>query len=68
MRRPPRGDPRHRANGGLGGGGGAAPKATVVNAIDAGDFVLKGPASGVGGKAILIFIRANSGAVQQAIG
>ena len=63
-----RGDPRHRANGGLGGGSGAAPNIKIVNAIDAGDFVSKGLDSGVGGKALMNFIRANSGAVKQAIG
>ena len=62
-----RGDPRHRANGGLGGGGGTT-NVKVVNAIDAGDFVSKGLNTGVGEKAILNFIRANSGAVKQALG
>jgi murein DD-endopeptidase MepM/ murein hydrolase activator NlpD len=62
-----RGDPRHRANGGLGGGGGGSP-ITVVNAIDAGDFVSKGLDSGVGGKALMNYIRANSGAIKQVIG
>ena len=63
-----RGDPRHRANGGLGGGGGGGSPITVVNAIDAGDFVSKGLDSGVGGKAFMNFIRANSGAIKQVIG
>ncbi|GAA3721828.1 hypothetical protein GCM10022268_32550 [Sphingomonas cynarae] len=63
-----RSDPRHRWNGGLAGGGGAAPQIKVVNAIDAGDFVSKGLDTGVGGKAIMNFIRANSGAVKQALG
>ena len=62
-----RGDPRHRANGGLGGGGGGSP-ITVVNAIDAGDFVSKGLDTGVGGKAFMNFVRANSGAIKQVIG
>ena len=62
-----RGDPRHRANGGLGGGG-AAPNIKIVNAIDAGDFVSKGLDTGVGGKALMNYIRANSGAIKQAIG
>jgi murein DD-endopeptidase MepM/ murein hydrolase activator NlpD len=62
-----RGDARHRANGGLGGGG-TAVNLKVVNSIDAGDFVSKGLDTGVGGKAIMNFIRANSGAVKQAIG
>lgn len=62
-----RGDPRHRANGGLGGGGGGSP-ITVVNAIDPGDFVSKGLDTGVGGKAFMNFIRANSGAIKQVIG
>jgi hypothetical protein len=62
-----RDDPRHRANGGLGGGS-PAPNIKIVNAIDAGDFVSKGLDSGVGGKALLNYIRANSGAVKQALG
>ncbi|MDQ0836982.1 peptidoglycan DD-metalloendopeptidase family protein [Sphingomonas faeni] len=62
-----RGDPRHRANGGLGDGG-VPVNLKVVNAIDAGDFVSKGLDTGVGGKALLNYIRANSGAVKQAIG
>ncbi|KQN02798.1 hypothetical protein ASE82_10970 [Sphingomonas sp. Leaf230] len=62
-----RGDPRHRANGGLGGGG-AAPDIKIINAIDAGDFVSKGLDSGVGGKALMNYIRANSGAIKQVIG
>jgi murein DD-endopeptidase MepM/ murein hydrolase activator NlpD len=62
-----RSDARHRANGGLGGGG-TAVNLKVVNSIDAGDFVSKGLDSGAGGKALMNFIRANSGAVKQAIG
>ncbi|MEG8019474.1 peptidoglycan DD-metalloendopeptidase family protein [Sphingomonas sp. LR55] len=62
-----RGDARHRANGGLGGGG-VPVNLKVVNAIDAGDFVSKGLDSGVGGKALMNYIRANSGAIKQAIG
>ena len=62
-----RGDPRHRANGGVGSS--AAPvNLKVVNAIDAGDFVSKGLDTGVGGKALLNYIRSNSGAVKQALG
>ncbi|WP_380786810.1 peptidoglycan DD-metalloendopeptidase family protein [Sphingomonas sp. R86521] len=62
-----RDDPRHRGNGGLGGG--VAPvNLKVVNAIDAGDFVSKGLDTGVGEKALLNFIRARSGAVKQALG
>ncbi|PTM44703.1 murein DD-endopeptidase MepM/ murein hydrolase activator NlpD [Sphingomonas aerolata] len=63
-----RGDPRHRANGGLGGGAAPMPKITVVNALDAGDIVSKGLDSGVGGKAFLNYIRANSAAVKQVLG
>jgi murein DD-endopeptidase MepM/ murein hydrolase activator NlpD len=62
-----RGDPRHRANGGLDGGGGGS-NIKIVNAIDAGDFVSKGLDSGVGGKALMNYIRANSGAIKQVIG
>lgn len=61
-----RGDPRHIMNGG--GSGGSGPNIKVVNAIDAGDFVSKGLGTATGEKAILNFIRANSGAVKQAIG
>jgi murein DD-endopeptidase MepM/ murein hydrolase activator NlpD len=63
-----RGDPRHRANGGAGSGGATPVNLKVVNAIDAGDFVSKGLDTGVGGKAVLNFIRSNSGAVKQALG
>ena len=62
------GDPRHRANGGMGSGSAPAPKITVVNALDAGDIVSKGLDSGVGGKAFLNYIRANSAAVKQVLG
>ncbi len=62
-----RGDPRHRANGGLDGGGGGS-NIKIINAIDAGDFVSKGLDSGVGGKALMNYIRANSGAIKQVIG
>ncbi len=64
-----RSDPRHRANGGLGSGGsGDMPPITVVNAIDAGDFVSKGLNTGVGGKALMNYIRANRSAVNSALG
>lgn len=58
-------DPRHVNN-----GGGAAPKmdVKVVNAIDAGSFISAGVEDVQGQKAILNFIRANSGAVRGALG
>ena len=57
-------DPRHRANG---GGGGGAPNIKIVNAIDAGDFVSKGLSTRTGEQALLNFIRANAGAVSSAM-
>jgi murein DD-endopeptidase MepM/ murein hydrolase activator NlpD len=63
-----RGDPRHRANGGAGGGGAAPVNLKVINAIDAGDVVSKGLDTGAGGKAFINYIRANSAAVKQALG
>ncbi len=63
-----RGDPRHRANGGADGGGAAPVNLKVINAIDAGDVVSKGLDTGVGGKAFINYIRANSAAVKQALG
>lgn len=68
-----RSDPRHIFNNGKGGGpGGGAPGGSlnvkVVNAIDAGDFVAQGLSTSVGEKAILNWMRANSGAVKGAIG
>lgn len=61
----PESDPRHVKN-----GGGAAPKmdVKVVNAIDAGSFVSAGVEDVQGQKAILNFMRANSGAVRGALG
>lgn len=61
----PETDPRHRNN-----GGGAAPKmdVKVVNAIDAGSFISAGVEDMEGQKAVLNFIRANSGAVRSALG
>ncbi len=67
-----RDDPRHILNGGGQGGtagaGGDYPPITVVNAIDAGDFVSKGMNTRVGGRAVLNFIRANASAVRAAMG
>lgn len=66
-----RDDPRHILNGGGqggSGGGGDYPAITVVNAIDAGDFVSKGMNTRVGGRAVLNFIRANASAVRAAMG
>ena len=58
-------DRRHRDN----GGGSSAPQPIkIVNAIDAGDFISKGLSTTRGEKAILNFIRSNSGAVKSAIG
>lgn len=59
-------DPRHIANG---GGGASTPQnIKVVNTIDAGSFISEGLNSVLGEKAILNFIRANSGAVRAAAG
>lgn len=66
-----RDDPRHILNGGGRGGtvgSGEPASITVVNAIDAGDFVSKGMNTRVGGRAVLNFIRANAGAVRAAMG
>jgi hypothetical protein len=66
-----RGDPRHILNGGgaaAGGQGDRPVDLTIVNAIDAGDFVSKGLATRPGQRALLNFIRANPGAVQSALG
>lgn len=54
-------DPRHVANGGLGGG-----DIKIDNAIDAGDFVSKGTSTMQGQRSILNFIRENPGAVKEA--
>ncbi len=62
-----RSDARHRANGGLPGGGGTM-NVKVINAIDAGDFVSKGMSTTAGEKAVLNFMRANRSAVKTAIG
>lgn len=66
-----RSDPRHRYNGGTGGtesgGGSVEPKINIINAIDAGDFVSKGLGTPAGEKAILNWMRANTGAVKQAL-
>lgn len=58
-------DPRHINNG---GGIPAEPSVKIVNAIDAGSFVSAGVEDSQGQKAILNFIRANSGAVRGALG
>lgn len=58
-------DPRHRANG---GGVGAPVNLKVVNAIDAGDFVSQGIGTKTGERAVLNWMRANAGAVKQALG
>lgn len=58
-------DPRHRLNGGAGGG--EAPKVTVVNTLDPSEFISKGLGTRKGDTAVLNWMRANSGAVRQAI-
>lgn len=65
-----RDDPRHVLNGG-GAASGGAPQpmdVKIVNTIDAGSFVSEGMNSAVGQKAILNYMRANSGAVRGALG
>lgn len=57
-------DPRHVNNGGASG----EMSVKVVNTIDSGSFVSEGMQTSVGQKAILNFIRANSGAVNGALG
>lgn len=57
-------DPRHVNN----GGGGVSQEVKIVNAIDAGSFVSAGVEDTAGQKAILNFMRANSGAVKGALG
>lgn len=49
-------------------GGGKQEPPTIVNAIDSGDFVSKGMATVRGQKAIMNFIRDNSGAIRAEIG
>lgn len=62
-----RSDPRHRANGGLGGAGGdvAVKNVVVYNAAEA---LERGFSDKRGEKVFFAFLRANSGAVKQAIG
>lgn len=60
----PANDPRHVNN----GGGQGSTEVKIVNAIDAGSFVSAGVEDIAGQKAILNFMRANSGAVRGAIG
>lgn len=57
-------DPRHVNN----GGGAMSQEVKIVNAIDAGSFVSAGVEDTAGQKAILNFMRANSGAVKGALG
>lgn len=62
-------DPRHMLNGGGAASGQPTPQdIKVVNAIDSGSFIDAGLNSKVGERAILNFIRANSGAVKSALG
>lgn len=60
----PANDPRHVNN----GGGQGSSNVKIVNAIDAGSFVSAGVEDVAGQKAILNFMRANSGAVRGALG
>lgn len=57
-------DPRHRNNGGLGGGGG---NTKVVNMFDAPSFLSEALNSKVGEEAIFNFVRANPAAFKQAL-
>lgn len=65
-------DPRHMFNMGKGekgdGGAGADPRFKIVNAIDSSSVLEAALGSAVGEKAIINFIRANSGAVKSAMG
>lgn len=61
----PENDPRHVNNG---GGAGGNTEVKIVNAIDAGSFISAGVEDVAGQKAILNFMRANSGAVRGALG
>lgn len=58
-------DPRHRANGGLGGGGGSF---KVINVFDPGDILGKGLATESGEREFLNFVGRNAGAFKAAIG
>lgn len=62
-----KGDPRHRANGGLEGGG-AAPQVKIVNAFDAADMLQHALGSKVGEKALLNYVRGNSRTIKAALG
>lgn len=59
-------DPRHRANGGAAPAAGGDVK--IINAIDAGSFVSEGMNTTPGQKAVLNFIRANSGQIKNILG
>lgn len=58
-------DPRHRANGGLGGGGGSV---KVTNLFDPGDMLDKALSTEAGERTFLNFVGRNSGAFKAAIG
>lgn len=58
-------DPRHRANGGLGGGGGSV---KVTNVFDPGDMLAKGLATESGEREFWNFVSRNSRAFKAAIG
>jgi hypothetical protein len=61
-----RDDPRHRMNGGMGGGG--SQPVTVINTFDPAEFISKALGVPEGEKAILNFMRVNSRAVKSALG
>lgn len=63
-------DPRHRKNGGLnpqGDGNVVMPDIKIVNSIDSGDFVSEGLNTAKGQKAFMNLVRANRGALKQAM-
>lgn len=59
------GDPRHRFNGGLGGG--AADPATIINAFDAPGFMDAALAAAKGKRTFLNFVRANGREIKAAL-
>ena len=62
-----RDDPRNALNGGLSGGGGT-PNVKIINAFDASSYLSEAINSPVGEKAILNYLKNNSGAVKQVLG
>lgn len=59
-------DPRHRANGGAGGGG--AGNIKIVNAIDGGELMSQALNTKVGERALVNWMRQNSSAIRSAMG